>query len=128
MACAYDQLVGGSGFAHLGLRPDAFRKGLAAALGTYWLGTRSCRLDRSGLFESSRFLRCPQMRSYLKSTDASFSGINPAQVPATLMLFTGGPRHYEDWLNEVERKVLTVLGAGTAFAAQTEHSARRDVF
>lgn len=109
MATSYHAMIGSTGFLHLGLVPAWFRVGLAAGLCTYWAGARSARSDTSGLFLRPDFLSCPKLHDYLRSMDANFTA--PDRIPAGLMLFTGGPCSYGEWLSKVEGAVMTELDA-----------------
>jgi hypothetical protein len=107
MARSYHAMIGGTGFMHLGLVPAQFRVGLAAGLCTYWAGTRSARSDTSGLFLRPDFLTCPRMLNYLRDMDSNFTA--PDRIPVGLMLFSGGPCTYDDWLAQVARRVNAEL-------------------
>ncbi|MGC9370093.1 MAG: hypothetical protein ACP5DX_11195 [Paracoccaceae bacterium] len=109
MGCSYHNMANGSGLQHLGLKPSQFRAGLAGALGAFWSGAGTSRIETSGLFLQPDFLASPKLRRYLKTLDAGFSAPPPDQVGAGLMHFPGGARSYEDWLGLVERAVTEKL-------------------
>lgn len=111
MASSYHDIVGASGFHHLGLVPAKFREGLAAGLSTLWSGARTARSDTSGLFSGPDFLRNPRLIQYLHQLDCNFSA--PDRIPAGLMLFVDGPCAYGDWLERVHAAVVARLEAHT---------------
>lgn len=111
MASSYHDIIGASGFEHLGLVPAKFREGLAAGLSTLWAGARTARSDTSGLFSGPDFLTNPRLIDYLHQLDCNFSA--PDRTPAGLMLFVGGSCAYEDWLERVRAAVMARLEART---------------
>jgi hypothetical protein len=110
MAASYDQIVEASGFRHSGLDAREFRLGLAASLGAYWSGARRAGADTCGLFDRPDFLRRPELLTYLRALDASFTLTGAAEVPARLMLAQGGTRGFEDWTGEIAATVAAEIG------------------
>lgn len=108
MACACARIVAAPDRTRIGLRPGAFREGLAVGLASYWSGSGATGSMSRGLAVGADFLTCPKLRSYLKSLDAGFSAPAPAQVEEATMP-AGALRGYEGWLRALRRSVMAEL-------------------
>lgn len=108
-ACSFHKLAGSEQSQNMGLDAEAFRRGLALALGRYWSG----RLPNGAgaLFLGRQLIDSPEVRLYLKSLDSAFSSPRASQVPASLMQVKEGLNGYEDWVAFVKRNVTAELSA-----------------
>ncbi len=110
MACAFDRMARTSEMQNLGLIPGEFSKALAGTLGAYWAGSQLMPQDRCGMIPDCGYLASPELRQYLMMLDPGFAAPAYGQVPSGLLAFSGGPRSFPEWLEQVRDVVNSLLG------------------
>lgn len=56
------------------------------------------------------YLASPELRQYLMMLDPGFAAPAYGQVPSGLLAFSGGPRSFPEWLEQVRDVVNSLLG------------------